>query len=139
MIYFLIYLFIEVFCISTFASNFGAVWYFAEILISAVIGFWLLKNFKYTFGANMFGLLKGQIDPNEFMKLNLSVALGAIFLILPGIFTDILGILAQFQFVSTLIAGKFLRKQNNNFKYKNKGEHDVIDVEIIDSDNNLIK
>lgn len=139
MIYFLIYLIIEVFLVSTFASNFGAFWYFLEIVVSAIIGFLLLKNFKYAFGANVLGLLKGQIDSNQFMKLNLSMAIGAILLILPGIFTDILGILVQFQFVSTLIAAKFLKTHNSNFKYKQKGENDVIDVEVIDSDSNLIK
>lgn len=139
MIYFLVYLFIEVFFVSTFASSFGAIWYFFEILMSAIIGFLLLKNFKYAFGANVLGLLKGQIDSNQFMKLNLSMAIGAILLILPGIFTDILGVLLQFPFVSSLMATKFLKTHNNNFKYKQKGETDVIDVEVIDSDSNFIK
>jgi UPF0716 family protein affecting phage T7 exclusion len=59
---------------------------------------------------------------------------GAILLIIPGFFSDILGVLLQFSFFGTLFATKVLNLKNRNVnnKYK-KDKDDAIDVEIIDS------
>ncbi len=74
------------------------------------------------------------ISAEEFQKLNVMSVVGAILLILPGFFSDILGILLQFGFFATLISKRFLHVNSNydNNKYNSKGDTDVIDVEIID-------
>jgi len=61
--------------------------------------------------------------------LNLFSMLGAILLILPGFFSDILGILLQFSFFGTLFAKKILHLKSKKRDFKNS---DVIDVEIIE-------
>lgn len=119
---------------STITSEIGGFATFLEIIISAIIGILLLKNFKFALVSNMMSLSTGQINANEFMKLNLSMAIGAILLIMPGFLTDIIGVLLQFEFIALMISKRFYKtKKENNFKYEKKGDSDVIDVEIIDN------
>ena len=149
MIYFLVYLFLEVMISSYFASLFGGFLTFIFIISSAIVGIVLLKNFNYSLKQNINDLSQGKITQEEFTKTNMSKALGAILLIVPGFFTDIIGLLLQFE-ILTMILGKIftLKSQNNytsprahtsanNFTYdKNKNiDNDIIDVEIIEIDN----
>lgn len=125
---------------SAVVSNIGGFFAFVEIILSALLGIFILRNFRFAIMSNIFSLTKGDIDPRDFVKLNLSVALGAILLIIPGILTDIIGVILQFEFFSLFLANTFFRKNTNNNKfYKTKGDNDVIDVEVIDSDRDLIK
>ncbi len=129
MIYFLIYLFLEVVISVNIASKIGGVATFFELILSAGVGFFLLVNSKYTVFESMRALMEGEITIEEFNRLNLFSMLGAILLILPGFFSDILGILLQFSFFGTLFAKKILHLKSKKRDFKNS---DVIDVEIIE-------
>lgn len=154
MIYFLIYLFIEVMISSFFVSEIGGLNTFLEILFSAFIGIYILNNFKYSLSENIEKIRNGKITQEEFIKTNASKSFGALLLIVPGFFTDIIGLLLQFGLFVTFIGKIFSIKptqttnrserftnQNttNNTHYTKKELHDeIIDVEIID-DNNTTK
>jgi len=129
LIYFLIYLFLEVVISVNIASKIGGVATFFELILSAGVGFFLLVNSKYTVFESMRALMEGEITIEEFNRLNLFSMLGAILLILPGFFSDILGILLQFSFFGTLFAKKILHLKSKKRDFKNS---DVIDVEIIE-------
>ncbi len=129
MIYFLIYLFLEVVISVNIASKIGGVATFFELILSAGVGFFLLVNSKYTVFESMRALMEGEITIEEFNRLNLFSMLGAILLILPGFFSDILGILLQFSFFGTLFAKRILHLKSKKRDFKNS---DVIDVEIIE-------
>lgn len=120
------------------ASQIGGFATFAEIILSAVLGFILIANFRVTFVQSLQALTNRTITMEEFQKLNAWTILGALLLIMPGFLTDIIGICLQFSFFATLFASKILHVQSfssqNDFK-KGK-EDDIIDVEIID-DNRL--
>ncbi len=135
MIYFVLYIFLEVMISTKIASAIGGFSTFLEIIVSAMIGFSLIANFRYTFFESLNALNNRTISIEEFQKLNAFSLLGAILLILPGFFSDILGVLLQFSFFATLCARKILhvRKHNSyeNFNTKEKND-DVIDVEIIE-------
>ena len=131
--YFLIYFFIEVLVSVEFASRLGGLLTFLEIILSAFIGFFLLTNFRYTLSGSIKSLMSKQITMEEFQRLSLFTALGAVLLIIPGFFSDILGILLQFGFFGTIFARKVLNLKNKN-KTDNKKDLDAIDVEIIDND-----
>ena len=116
------------------ASAIGGFSTFLEIIVSAMVGFGLIANFRYTFFESLNALNNRSISIEEFQKLNAFSLLGAILLILPGFFSDILGILLQFSFFATLFAKKILHV-NGIKKYENynhEGEDDVIDVEVIE-------
>jgi len=129
MIYFLLYLFIETVVSVNIASRLGGVLTFIEIIVSAIIGFYILMNFQYKANEYLFAVAKKEISLEEFENLSLYTLIGAILLIIPGFFTDILGILFQFKAFATFFAKKFLHLKK---KPPKKGDEDVIDVEIIE-------
>ncbi len=134
--YFLIYLFLETLISVEISSAIGGLNTFFEIVLSAFLGVYLLVNFKFTFAENLRAFVSREMDLEEFKNSNITSILGAILLIVPGFFTDILGILMQFGVFTTMIINRFGVKSKgfkNSFKEENRyrKEDDVIDVEII--------
>ena len=132
MIYFILFLFIEVMVTSNLSGEIGGVLTFVEIILSAGVGFFLLINFRYTVHQSMGMLMSGEMGIEEFKKLSLFTLLGALLLIIPGFFTDMLGVALQFSFIGTFIAKKVFKLKNK--KDKREDSYDAIDVEVIDSD-----
>ena len=131
MIYFLIYLFLEVMITVKVASKIGGLMMFAEIMVSALIGIAILFNFRTTLLSNVMELKERRISANGFYKRNLLSLLGAILLILPGIFTDIMAIVIHIVLVGSLIVSRFMPKYpQENQPYQPKDDN-VIDAEII--------
>ncbi|QFR49073.1 FxsA family protein [Sulfurimonas lithotrophica] len=144
MIYFIVYLFLEVLLSVNISSYIGGLWTFFEILLSAFIGIYILVNFKESLRENLTAVSYNCIDLQEFQSLNLFTLIGAVFLIIPGFLTDILGVLMQFSVFTTMFVNRYqmhktnsCRKEDQEFNSYNSHitkESDVIDVEII-SDN----
>lgn len=127
----------------------GGFYTFLEIILTAFIGGFLLKNFKYSLMLNMVSLTKGEITQEDFIKQNVANAIGAVLLIVPGFLTDIIGALLQFGILTRILTKIFKFKiapnttqdepkfhyQEENFTYKQKRRYDndeIIDVEVID-------
>ncbi len=143
MIYFLIYLFLEVIISVKISSSIGGLITFFEIVVSAFVGILILINFRKTVFENISVVSYNFIDLEELQRLNLFTLFGAIFLIVPGFLTDILGILMQFSTLMSILVNRYNVKSGNcNRNYNNtnnlKKDSDVIDVEII-SDNTTIE
>lgn len=145
MIYFFVYLFLEVMISVNLASEIGGFYTFLEILLSALVGMILLVNFRATLAENMHAFSMQKIDVDEFQRLNIFAVLGAILLILPGFLTDIIGILLQFSVVTKMLVNRFTAKSafenkaSGNRTYTHTQIHEekddnVIDVEIISND-----
>jgi len=147
--YILIYLFTEIMVSSYISSYLGGFMSFIMVILSAFVGISLLRVFKYSLALNIKDLTSGKISQEDFVKTNMAKALGAFLLIIPGFFTDILGLLLQFGFLTMLFSKIFKLKstpqnphtytnQNtssaNNFYYEKdtKYDDDIIDVEIIE-------
>ncbi len=132
MFYFLLYILLETLTTVNISSKIGGLATFLEIVFSAIVGLFLLTNFRYTLANNAMMLFSKEISIEEFQKLSIFSFLGAILLIVPGFFSDILGILLQFSVVGTFFAKKIfgLKYKNNN---KNRGENndEIIDVEVV--------
>ena len=137
MIYFLIYLFLEVLLTVQVASQIGGLMMFGEILFSAFIGIAILFNFRATLLSNIMELRERRVDANGFYKRNLLSLLGAILLILPGILTDIIAVAIHLFLAGQLIVNRFTPKYpeensqtKQNTSYYSKDDN-VIDAEII--------
>lgn len=131
MIYFLIYLFLEVIITVEVASKIGGLMMFTEIMVSALMGIAILFNFRTTLLSNVMELKERRISANGFYKRNLLSLLGAILLILPGIFTDIIAVVIHVTLLSSLIISRFMPKYpTSNQPHQSKDDH-VIDAEII--------
>ncbi len=141
MLYFILYLFLEVMISVNLSSQIGGFNTFLELLLSAFVGFVLLVNFRATLMENMQAFSMQKIDVQEFQRLNIFAVLGAVLLILPGFLTDIIGVLLQFSVITKMLVNRFTAKSThqNNTRYTQTQIHeekddDVIDVEIISSD-----
>jgi 2-isopropylmalate synthase len=133
MIYFAIYLFLEVTISLQIASYIGGLATFFEIIASAMLGFAILANFGSTFMQNLKAVSLQKIDLKEFQRLNLFTIVGAIFLIFPGFLTDIIGLLMEIFALMTLFIKK-MPHENRKFTTQDnfrKKDDDVIDVEVI--------
>ena len=143
MLYFLLYLFLEVLVSVNISSAIGGLATFFEILLSAFIGIAILMNFRRTLSENLRAVSFSCIDFEEFQRLNLFTLIGAILLILPGFLTDIIGVLLQFSVITSMIVNRYNVKSNNcknsyDEQINKQKDSDVIDVEII-SDNTITK
>ena len=153
--YFLLYLFVEVMVSSSVSGSIGGLNTFLEIIVSAVIGIIILQNFKYSLMDSIMEARSGQITQEEFIKTNVAKAIGAVLLIVPGFFTDIVGVLLQFGILTMIFSRIFKFKKingsinkedsyttfehpQNNRSYAKERDDEIIDVEVID-DNNSIK
>jgi len=142
MIYFVLYLFLEVLVSVQISSAIGGLVTFFEIVLSAFVGISILVNFRKNLVENMTAVSYNCIDLEQFQRLNLFTLIGAILLIVPGFLTDILGILLQFSVFTSMIVNRYNVKSgkcNRSFEEQNhsKKDSDVIDVEIIEHDTTL--
>jgi 2-isopropylmalate synthase/UPF0716 protein FxsA len=142
MIYFLIYLFLEVIVSVNISSAIGGLATFFEIITSALLGISILINFRATLVENLTAVSYNCIDLEQFQRLNLFTLFGAILLIIPGFLTDIMGVLLQFSVVTSMIVNRYNVKSGNcnasyTQDYNNTKDSDVIDVEIIERNNTL--
>lgn len=128
MIYFLIYLFLEVSLTVEIASHIGGLATFLEIVFSAFLGIFILMNFRHTLAENIYALRMRQIDMEGFSQRNMMGLFGAILLIVPGFLSDLIGIVLQFSLFSSLIINRFTRKYQPPTQPK---DDNVIDAEII--------
>lgn len=136
MIYlFFAYLFVEVLLSVQVANVLGGLGVFSEIMLSGFVGLALLLNVKTTMVESLKAMSNNCITIQEFQELNIFALLGAVLLILPGILSDVIGILMQFSVFTALIVSRF--NKNNGGCKTTQGEDNVIDAEIISNDNRL--
>ncbi|NPA74336.1 MAG: FxsA family protein [Epsilonproteobacteria bacterium] len=127
MVYFLVYLFLEITVTLNIAKQIGSFATFIEVILSALVGFIIIANLGNSLSEGFRALLEKRISEEEFTRLNIFMLIGAILLIVPGFLSDIVGVLFQFPYVALMITRKFYR-----FKKDEKRSDDVIDVEVID-------
>ena len=132
MIYFLIYLFIEIVVSYQFTTLFTPLGMFLEVLITALLGVVIIRNFGFSMMENMQKVIRREIDQEEFLSIGLFKLVGALLLIVPGVFTDILGILMQFDQFGALFAKHFLPKEEIVSDFAKRDDDEIIDVEIIE-------
>ena len=111
-------------------EHIGFWWSAIWIVVSMILGFRLLQFTPYTLMGNISHVSMGKLSLEEFQNASTSYLVGAILLIIPGVFTDILGVFA----LSYTMYLRFVAKitpEETKFN-KNKGDDNVIDVEIID-------
>ena len=129
------YLFAEVLISVQVAGVIGGLGTFFEIMVSGFAGLLLLLNVKTTMVESLKAMSNNCITMKEFQELNIFALLGAVLLILPGVLSDLIGILMQFSVFTALVASRF--NKSNGECTINKGEDNVIDVEIVNNPTKL--
>jgi len=139
MIYLLLFFIFELFFSLEVGSNIGFLWSVIWILGTFMLGMGLIKNAHTTIAGNMQSLKEGKLNMKSFHDSATSYFLGAILLLIPGVFSDFLGVIAllytfYLQLGGTIPNPKYKTNINFGNQYKNtQGDDDVIDVEIIES------
>ena len=132
------YFFLELYFSLAVGSKIGFLNSVIWILLSFILGMGLLKNAHLSIISNIQALVSGRISRKTFYDASTAYFLGAILLIIPGVFSDFLGLIALIYTLFLKIGGTIPSiKTNNNIKNSTKqGDDNVIDVEIIECDTN---
>lgn len=135
------YLFLELYFSLSVGEDIGFLWSVIWIVTTFFIGMGLLKNTHITLMKNMQSVSLGKLNAQSFHDASLSYFVGAMLLIIPGVFSDFLGVMALLYTMFLQLGGTipFIKNKNNIKKSNQQGETDVIDVEIIeyDTDRNI--
>ncbi len=131
---FLLLLFVEVMVSSEFASMVGGVVFFFEIILGFVVGAFILANFRYAIVEQINNFAFGKISQEELISKGVFSLVGALLIMLPGIVSDVIGILMQFQWFAAFAAKKLFRSSVHMGDYTQRSEHDYIDVEVVEED-----
>jgi len=135
MIYILLFFIFELFLSLEVGSNIGFLWSVIWIVMTFIGGMTLIQNAHTNIKSNMKNLSAGKLDMKSFHDSATSYFLGAILLIIPGVFSDILGLISLLYTFYLQLGGTIPSSKNKmNINNLNKqGDDDVIDVEIIES------
>ena len=107
----------------------GAMWSLVWIIGTIFIGTTLLKNSQYAIMGSLTAVSKGKLDLRNFQNASMAYMFGALLLIVPGILSDTIGVLALGYTLYLQFVAKITPEKPN---FNQKGDDDVIDVEVID-------
>ena len=125
------FMFLELYLSLKVGENIGFLGSVLWIMLSFVIGMMLLQKSSQTMMGNMNAMRQGKLDMKKFQNASMSYLSAAILLMIPGVLSDFLGVLALgYTFYLQFIAKITPEQKHTNFKPK--GDDNVIDVEIID-------
>ena len=124
------FLLLELYLSLEVGENIGFLWSAIWIVVSMLIGFRVLQSSSLTLMGNLNAVSRGKLSMQSFQNASTAYLLGAILLIIPGVLTDFLGLVALGYTVYLQFVAKITPEQTK-FDTK-KGDDNVIDVEIID-------
>ena len=124
------FLLLELYLSLEVGENIGFLWSAIWIVVSMLVGMRVLQSSPLSLMGNMNFVSKGKLSMQSFQNASTAYLLGAILLIIPGVLTDFLGLLSLSYTLYLQFVAKITPEQT---KFdKNKGDDNVIDVEIID-------
>ena len=123
---------LEVFLMIKIGGKIGALNTVLLIFLTAMIGLYFakLEGIK-TMRSGVMNLYQNKIPIYE-MVSGASIALAALFLIIPGFFTDTIGFLLLIPFSRKILINFFIKKKTNQ---KKREDVNVLDGEIIEDKN----
>ncbi len=108
----------------------GFLWSVLWILSSFMLGMMILQRSSQTMFGNMQSMRQGKLDIRRFKNVSMSYFASAILLMIPGVFSDFLGLIALMYALYLQFIIKITPEQTTHFT--KQGDEHVIDVEIID-------
>ena len=121
---------LEIFLMIKIGAQVGALNTLALIFLTAIIGLYFAKlQGIQTLKSGMANLYQNKMPAFELMS-GASIALAALFLIIPGFFTDLIGFLLLIPFTRKILFNIVLKNKSNTNIKNNK---DTVEGEIVDS------
>ena len=120
---------LEVFLMIKIGGKIGALNTVSLIFLTAIIGLYFakLEGIK-TMRSGVMNLYQNKIPIYEIIS-GASIAIAALFLIIPGFFTDTIGFLLLIPFTRKILISSFVKKRDN---LKNQEDIHTLDGEIIE-------
>jgi 2-isopropylmalate synthase/UPF0716 protein FxsA len=129
---FIVLFFAELFLSIKVGIEIGFFWSSVWVLTTIFMGFALLKLSPYTIGVGVENFVIGRFNLKMLHTISISYLLGAILLIVPGVFSDIVALIlllyVLYLHLFVTIPTKSYDRDNSNYE---KDSY-VIDTEIID-------
>ena len=122
---------LELFFSLKVGENIGFLGSVAWIGLSFFMGMMLLQKSSQTMMGNMNAMRQGKLNMKKFQNASMSYLAAAILLMIPGVLSDFLGLIALLYSFYLQFVAKITPEQTNN-NFRKKGDDNVIDVEIID-------
>jgi 2-isopropylmalate synthase/UPF0716 protein FxsA len=143
MIYVILYIFLETIITIEVGSILGGGFTFLEFIVTFLVGLFILKNFQYGIMDTLMSLYQKEITSKDMISITVLSLVGAILLMIPGIFSDILGLLLQLEFFAIFVAEQVIKRAKNvsvnsnfrttdNFRNNNINKSEIIDVEVME-------
>lgn len=124
------FLLIELYLSLKVGESIGFLWSVIWIISTLFIGLRLLNMSPHTVSSQMNMVGRGKLKIDKFKQSSMAYLFGSLFLMIPGVFSDLIGVSLLFYTLYLQFVAKITPEQTNN--YKKEGDNDVIDVEIID-------
>ena len=123
---------LEVFLMIKIGGKIGALNTVSLIFLTAIIGLYFVKleGIK-TMRSGVMNLYQNKIPIYEIIS-GASIAIAALFLIIPGFFTDTIGFLLLIPFTRKILISFFIKKKTTS---KNQEDINTLDGEIIEDKN----
>ena len=123
---------LEVFLMIKIGGEIGALNTVSLILLTAIVGIYFakLEGIK-TMRSGAMNLYQNKIPIDEIIS-GASIAIAALFLIIPGFFTDTIGFLLLIPFTRKILISFFIKKRNNSTGQENIN---TLDGEIVEDKN----
>ena len=123
---------LEVFLMIKIGGKIGALNTVSLILLTAIIGIYFakLEGIK-TMRSGVMNLYQNKIPIYEMIS-GASIAIAALFLIIPGFFTDTIGFLLLMPFTRKILISFFIKKKTTS---NNQEDINILDGEIIEDKN----
>jgi len=126
------FMMLELYLSLAVGEKIGFMWSAIWIVVTMIIGIRLFQYTPFTLMGHISNVSRGKLSLEDFQNASTAYLLGATLLIIPGVFTDLLGLLAlSYTFYLRFVA-KITPEQTKFNQSNQKGESHVIDVEIID-------
>jgi len=124
------FLLLELYVSLKVGESIGFFWSALWIILSMFVGVRLLQTSPIAIMGNMSAMAQGKLSMQSFHNAASAYMAGAILLIIPGVLSDILGLLLLIYAFYLQFTAKMRPEKHNPFQ--KQGDDDVIDVEVID-------
>ena len=125
------FMFLELYLSLKVGENIGFLGSVVWIMLSFFVGMMLLQKSSQTMMGNMNAMRQGKLDMKKFQNASMSYLGAAVLLMIPGVLSDFLGVVAFGYSLYLQFVAKITPEQKNNH-FNQQGDDNVIDVEIID-------
>ncbi|PAF47099.1 hypothetical protein BKH46_05140 [Helicobacter sp. 12S02634-8] len=133
------YLALEVFLIVIFVQTYGFGIFFLEVVISGIWGFLILLSAQVNILESLSRVFAHQVNAFGAISGNIARVLGGVLLIMPGVLSDVFGVLlllVSFLALHTSLFSRsiFASKRANTTENARENSDIIIDAEIIDTE-----